>query len=125
MTDREECIQALLNSFPDSFVNDNNEFIAHQYSNQYIRLEDCETPLDIECKVLEWFSRPAHKGCPYSQEWRNVRFREFMLDGINYFLDTNFSEEDMDLIYTALGNCVDHQRTIRFIESGYNMNLIN
>ena len=39
---------------------------------------------------------------PYSQEWRNRRFHEFILAGVNAFLDTDFSEEDMDLIYTYI-----------------------
>lgn len=69
--------------------------------------------------MLEWFSRPAHKTAPYSQEWRNRRFHEFMLNGINAFLDTSFSEQDMDIIYCALGNCINHKRAVRFVESGY------
>ena len=36
---------------------------------------------DIEAKVLEWLSRAAFKTAPYSQEWRNRRFHEFMLSG--------------------------------------------
>lgn len=129
MTDEEkkdlkECRQALLESFPKSFINQSDEFIAHEYSNQYIILSNCEKPIDIECKVLEWFSRAAHKSQPYSQEWRNRKFHEFMLNGINNFLDTRFSEGDMDLIYTYLGNACNHSLTIEFINSGYDMNIL-
>lgn len=129
MTDEEkkdlkECRQALLESFPKSFINQRDEFIAHEYSNQYIILSNCEKPIDIECKVLEWFSRAAHKSQPYSQEWRNRKFHEFMLNGINNFLDTRFSEGDMDLIYTYLGNACNHSLTIEFINSGYDMNIL-
>ena len=117
--DVQECRESLLRAFPGSFINEHYEFIAHPRTNQYIILRDCKTPLDIECKVLEWFSRPAHKTAPYSQEWRNRRFHEFMRNGVNDFLDTRFSEQDMSDIYDALGNAIDHQKTIRFVESGY------
>ena len=45
----------------------------------------------------------------------------FFLNGINDYLDTRFSVEDMREIYTHLGNACNHQKTIRFIESGYDM----
>ena len=98
------CKYYLLKSFPESFINERDEFIAYKRTNTYICLGDCKKPIDIECKVIEWFSRPASKGMPYSQEWRNRQFRKFILDGINDFLETNFTESDMGEIYQYLGN---------------------
>lgn len=114
----------LLSIFEGSFFNSREEFIAHGYSNTYFIFSNCETELDVKCKILEWFSRPASKGIPYSQEWRNKKFRKFMLDGINEFLGTEFTEQDMEVIYTYLGNAIKHELTIRFIESGYDMQLL-
>lgn len=125
MTDLEEAKQALLDAFPQSFINENNEFIAERRSNQYFLLNDCTTPRDIECKVLEWLSRSACKGQPYSQEWRNKKFREFMQNGINHFLDTSFSEDEMREIYQHLGNAVNHDKTIKFIESRYDFSVLH
>ena len=122
--DLEEAKAALLECFPNSFVNGIGEFIAHLRSNTYFILHNCETPLDIECKVLEWLSRAACKGQPFSQEWRNEKFREFMRNGINDFLDTDFSEEQFYEIYTYLGNAVNHEKTIAFIESDYDFNIL-
>ena len=51
--DMREAREALLKSFPDSFVNDNDEFIADKKSNQYFILRDCEYPEEIDYKVLE------------------------------------------------------------------------
>lgn len=119
-----EAIEELLNSFPKSFINANNEFIAHERTNQYIILSDCKSLLDIECKVLEWFSRPAHKTEPYSQGVRNQRFQEFMLNGINNFLDTKFTVEQIEVIYTQLGNAINHAKTIKFIESEYDFSVL-
>lgn len=118
---KNSCRLRLLADFDGSFFNERDEFIAHRYSNTYFIFSNCETELDVKCKVLEWLSRSAHKGSPYSQEWRNKKFRKFMLDGINMFLHTDFTFDDMEDIYTYLGNACNHKRTIDFIESGYDM----
>ena len=121
---KNSCRLRLLADFDGSFFNERDEFIAHRYSNTYFIFNNCETELDVKCKVLEWLSRSAHKGIPYSQEWRNKKFRKFMLDGINMFLHTDFSFDDMEIIYTYLGNACHHQRTIDFIESGYDLSVL-
>lgn len=117
-------IEKLIFCFPGSFVNGSNEFIAHRKANEYFRLDNCNDELDVKCKVLEWFSRGAYKTEPYSTNCKNEEFHEFMLTGINEFLGTDFTEEDMEQIYTYLGNACNHQKTIRFIESGYDMAIL-
>ncbi len=117
-------IAELLKAFPNSFINHNDEFIAHRYSNQYIILSNCNNREDVECKVIKWFSRPAHKTAPYRTEWRNKKFHEFMLKGLNTFLGTNFTEDDMDEIYIYLGNAINHNKTLTFIRSGYDMSVL-
>lgn len=119
MRDIKECWNALIDAFPGSYINDVDEFIAHHESNEYIILGDCENELDIRCKVLEWFSRPACKTAPYAQERKNKQFQEFMREGVNEFLDTQFTEKEMSDIYGELGNAINHDKTIEFIESGY------
>ena len=47
-----------------------------------------------------------------------------MLDGISMFLHTDFSKDDIDLIYTYLGHACNHQRTLEFVSSGYDMELL-
>ena len=111
-------------AFPNSFINYNGEFIAHKMANEYFRLEDCENELDVKCKVLEWFSRGAYKTEPFHFDAENRRYHEFMRKGINKFLGTKFTEDDMELIYTYLGNRCNHEKTIRFVESGYDMNIL-
>ena len=99
---KEACRLRLLWDFQGSFFNERDEFIAHRYSNTYFIFSNCESEEDVKCKVLEWLSRSAHKGQPYSAEWRNKKFRQFMLDGINMFLHTRFNSDDMEKIYTRL-----------------------
>lgn len=122
--DMKEVMLALYKSFPGSFINSMDEFIAHEKGNQFFILSDCEYPEDVTCKVLEWFSRGASKGSPYSSEWRNRKYRKFMLDGINNFLDTNFSKEEMEEIYTYIGGACNHDKTLKFIESGFDMKVL-
>ena len=120
-----EVAERLFDCFPDSFINDNGEFIAHEKANEYFNFENCETELDVKCKVLEWFSRGAYKSEPFDRQYRNLALHGFMLDGINDFLGTNFTKKDMDIIYTYLGNSCNRPRTIEFIESGYDMTFFN
>lgn len=114
----------LMNCFPGSFINHNGEFIAHEKANEYFSLSTCGDEFDVKCKVLEWLSRAASKGEPFRTDKRNLAFQKFMLDGINGYLHTTFSHDDIDMIYTYLGNACNHKKTIRFIESGYDMSVL-
>ena len=120
-----EIRKRLINCFPGSKFIYNDEFIAHAYSNTYFIFRTCSNEEDVKCKLLEWFSRPAAKGIPYSQEWRNKKFRKFMLDGINQFLGTKFSFDDMYIIYQYLGNCCNHEKTIQFVKNNYDMKILH
>ena len=113
-------VERLMKSFPGSYINTNLVFIAHK-KNQHFTLKDCESELDIKCKVIEWLSRAAFKEEPYESERSNREFHRFMLDGINNFLGANFDADDMNIIYTYLGNAIRHKETIQFVESGYDM----
>lgn len=120
----EEYIVRLKNCFDNSFINQSLEFIAHREANEYFRLSDCKCELDVKCKVLEWLSRGAYKTEPFRSKTKNIQFHCFMLKGINQYLGTNFTKEDMIPIYTYLGNSCNHHKTIRFIESGFDMNVL-
>ena len=121
MTDTE---LRLLKYFPQSFINHIGEFVAHKKSNTYFNLVNCADDLEIKCKVLEWLSRSACKTQAYRQQKKNNEFHAFMLKGINTFLGTDFSKKDIALIYQELGNQVNRSLTVKFVESGYNMELL-
>jgi hypothetical protein len=118
-----EKMQKLMRSFPNSFINAEGEFIAHKYANQYFILRTCETEFDVKCKVLEWFSR-SYKEMPYRSRNQNNEFRTFMRTGINKYLGTKFTEADLCLIYTHLGNACNHEKTIEFVNSGYDLSVL-
>lgn len=111
----------LARAFPRSFINTNLEFIAHKKANEYFRLEDCNLEFEVKCKVLEWLSRGAYKSCPFDSDFENEKLHAFMLNGINDFLGTYFTEDDIEIVYTHLGNRCNHELTVEFINSGYDM----
>ena len=80
--------------------------------------------MDVKCKVLEWLSRPASKGQPFKSDRANEKYQQYMLDGINKYLGTNFSHDDIDEVYTYLGNCCNHKKTLLFIGSGYDVRIL-
>lgn len=122
MTDTE---LKLLDSFPKSYINMHGEFIAHERANEYFILKNCADDFDIRCKVLEWLSRGACKTEPYKTYRKNEEFNLFMLNGINKFLGTNFNAGEMLRIYEKLGNACNHEKTVEFIRSGYEFDLLN
>lgn len=113
-----------MDCFPNSVINHNAELIVHAKSNTYFILKDCENETDVKCKVLEWLSRPAHKTEPYNTKRSNDKFHRFILNGVNQFLEKDFTKEDMERIYTYLGNRCNHAKTLKFIESGYDMSVL-
>lgn len=117
-------VKKLTKAFPNSFVNQSLEFVVDKKSRAYFRLEDCETELDIKCKVLEWLSRTASKGIVYRRDKLNTEYQDNLRIYINYYLGTDFTKEDIDEIYTRLGNSCNHTLTIAFINSGYNMDVL-
>lgn len=118
-----QILNKLFNAFPNGFINHNLEFIAdpHRRVNSYFRLDDCETELDVTAKVLEWLSREAYKSQHFDSDRRNKEVHAYHLRGINAFCGIAFTEDDIAEIYTYLGNSVNHQKTLKFIRSGYDM----
>lgn len=114
----------LLKCFPNSFINHNAEAILEPKKNIYICLADCTDKFDISMKLLEWCSRSASYAIPYRSDVRNKKYRNEIRYGINEYLGTDFSHEDMCLIYEKLGDGVNHGLCNMFICSGFDMNVL-
>lgn len=120
-----EYVEDLLDLFPNSFINEEQEFIAEPRTNLYFLLSNCNSLLDIKCKILEWFSRDACKTRPFRSDLQNKEYQDNIREKINEFLGTDFTRDEMMDIYSQLGNNVNRQLCIEFIESGYNMKLLD
>jgi len=102
---------------PNCFINANFELIVEPKNNIYFRLTDVETDLELKCKVIAWLSRPSCKGV--SKYWQS-RIRGI----VNEFLGTDFTVEEMTEIYTYLGNDCNRNKCIKFIETNYDLSLL-
>jgi len=107
----------LRDCFPQSFINSRDEFIVLPRINSYFILHNIENELELKCKVLEWVSRPSHKG-------GTNHSHKYHRDGLNKFLGTNFNKDDLSEIYTHLGNNCNRSLCIKFIESNYDMEVL-
>lgn len=103
---------------PKCFINHNVELIIEPKNNIYFRLEDVETELELKCKVLAWLSRPSYKGV--SNYWQK-RIRAI----VNEFLGTEFTFDEMKQIYTYLGSDCNREKSIKFIKSNYDLNILS
>lgn len=110
-------INNALQVFPKSFINQSNEIILEPKNNVYFRLEDVHTELEFKCKMFAWVSRPIAKGL-------NKYWSPKVLNSFNWLMGTNFTKKDMETVYNRLGNDVNRELTIRFIESDYDLSLL-
>lgn len=114
----------VMKCFHDSFINSFGEVIISAKGNVYFTATDCKTKEDVICKLLEWCSRPMAKGQPYASEKRNSEWRDSLIYGLNLYLRTSFTQDDMYWIYDKLGNRVNHELTLKFIDSKYDLSLV-
>lgn len=117
-------IFTVMKCFPNSFINSNAEVILSGKGNVYFDSKVCYDKKDVACMLLEWCSRPIAKGVPYTSTKRNKEWQEGLLNGLNCYLGTQFSLEDMYYIYQELGNGVNANLTKEFVESNYDLSLI-
>ena len=117
-------LKELLCLFPMSYINANMEVILIPKTNTYFNLEGVKSRRDIIAKLLMWCSRTIVKGQPFRSHKRNNLFREVIKKTLNYYLGTLFSDEDIALIYQNLGNGINPELTYRFIDSGFDMEVL-
>lgn len=122
----QEVLKDLFAAFPDAIINHNLEFIADPTPrvNSYFRLDNIETREEAIAKVLEYLSREAYKSLHYNTEKRNHQVHDYHLRGINAFCGTAFTEDNIDIIYTHLGNGCNRPKTLKFIRSGYDLTVL-
>lgn len=103
------------------------EFVANPNPkvNSYFILSGHKTEQEIQCKLLEFLSREASSSLHYKNYAYNDQVHKYHRDGINSFLGTNFTHEDMELIYSSLGNGVNRELTLKFIQSGFDMQVLS
>jgi len=119
----EECIEQLSIYFDSCYINDIYELIIEPKNNVYFMLYDLlsleadEIEINFKRKFIEWVSRSAHKHVtPYWKNWFKRGFKSYLC--------VNFSDDDLKVIYTKLGNGVNQKLAIKFIESNFDVSLL-
>ncbi len=110
-------IEVVRKHSPNCFISPLFELIVEPRNNIYFPLEDVETELDMKCKVIVWLSRPCFKGV-------GVQCQKKMRAIFNEYLEKDFSTEQIEQIYMYLGNDCNREKTIKFIESDYDFNIL-
>lgn len=121
-----EIMHKLFIAFPKGNINRNMEFVAdpNPKVNSYLYVGGNESELEVTARVLESLSREAYKSQHYVSEKSNDRVHKYHLDGINKFCGTEFTEEDIEEIYTYLGGRINHKKTLDFVRSGYDFRVL-
>lgn len=120
----EKYISDFMNMFSNSYINRHNELIVEPKLNEYMNISSVENELDFKCKVIERLSRATHKTQWYKSQKFNDKYNKLFLCRCNSYLGVNFNENEWSIIYTYLGNGVNHELTKKFIESGYDLSLL-
>lgn len=122
----DEILEKLFRAFPHSLINRSLEFVAdyNPRVNSYFCLKGIKSEIQVQCKVMEWLSRDGCYSLHYYRSHDNERVHKYHRNGINDFLGTNFSHEDIELIYQKLGNGVNRELSIQFIESGFDLEVL-
>lgn len=124
-----EMVEQLKQCFPDGRLNYYNEFIAHRGANRHygaacLKLGGCETEEDVIAAALEMLTIDCCKSAPFETPEVNQRFHKYMLKGMNKLLGKAFTEKQYLGIYTCIGNGINHQLTVDFIRSGFDLKFL-
>lgn len=119
-----ESVRVALSIFPKSYINHNNEIILIPKFNVYTLLDDVETDNDFKVKLCEWLSRDCCCALRYSQQKRLEKYWQENTDRFNQICGTNFTVEQMNFIYTYLGNGIKHELTKEFVNNAFDITTI-
>lgn len=107
-----EDIFELLSYFPDAFINKEKELILIPKINLFFQLNDVQNRRDLIYKLLSWCSH----------DFSNSKKT---LSQLNKFLKTNFEAHEMEYIYKKIGNGANKDLAYKFIDSGFDMEVLN
>lgn len=119
-----DIISKAMRAFDGSFINHNNELIMIPKFNVYTILDDVETENDFKVKLCEWFSRECCCALRYSSSKRLNDYWHKNTDIFNQLCGTKFTVSDMARVYSYLGNGCNRPKCIKFVESGFDLSVL-
>lgn len=121
-------IKEIMLNYPQSYIkcsfSKTLELVLCDKGNVWIILEKIKTIDDLKLRLIEWTIRNCCKTEPYQSNSRNIALQNQLLMSLNRTLNTNFNRAEAMKIYSVLGNGANHQLTLKFIESGYDLGVI-
>ena len=120
-----EIVNNTMELFRGSFINSNNELILIPKFNIYFMLNNVNNESDFKEKMCEYFSRSCCCSLPYQTDKANDKYHKENCEKFNAICGTDSTVEDMELIYSHLGNGINHQLTYDFVKSNFNLELLN
>jgi len=109
---------------PRPFINHNNELILIPKFNVYFLLDDVEYDFHIYVKLCEYFSRDCCCALRYKNAKMLNQYYQNNTDTFNKVCDTRFTIEDMNVIYTYLGNGINHKKAIKFVTTNFDLSIL-
>ena len=110
---------------PGSYINRNNELILVPVFNVYTCLDDVGNEDDFKVKLCEWFSRDCCCALRYQSEKRLSQYYERNTMVFNKLCKTDFSVDDMRLIYGKLGNGINRPLAEKFVGNDFALDVLN
>lgn len=117
----------IMSAFPHSFikyyVNGGFEITLDEKNVLWFSLGEIESDLELKRRFISAISR-CYKTEPYGTSKRNIEWQQEHIDAFNKVLGTKFNIYEIEYIYTYLGNGCNKPIAIKFIESGYDLNVL-
>lgn len=82
-----------------------------------------ESDIELKRRFISVVSR-CYKTQPYRTFKRNIEYQQKYISAFNKALGTKFNIYELADIYTYLGNGCNKPIAIKFIESGYDLNVL-
>ena len=117
-------LKKLMRVFPESFINRNLEVILIPKINTYFNLKGVNSRRDIIVKLFMWCSRDFSNVRPYKKDKLNRLFFIDNLEKLSKYLNVHISSGMIDVIYQKLGNGINPELTYKFIDSGFDMDVL-
>ncbi|WP_148880577.1 hypothetical protein [Streptococcus sp. Marseille-P7376] len=118
-------LQKLLAYFPESYINRNLEVILIPKTNTYFSLKGVSSRRDIITKLFMWCSRDFAKTNPFKYQKLNRLFHLENSELLGKYLGKRFDPSQIYDIYQKLGNGINPELTYRFIDSGFDMEVLD
>ena len=117
----------IMSAFPHSFikyyVNGGFEITLDQQNVLWFSLGEIESDIELKRRFISAVSR-CYKTEPYRTSKRNIEWQQKHISAFNKTLGTKFNADEIAYIYTYLGNGCNKPFAIKFIESGYDLNVL-